>query len=71
MTISISANAEGVGSSKLYERLMKSRMERDLSNNKPLVAHIIVSLLDHKHQFTIPKLPHGLSEGRNLRTNLY
>jgi hypothetical protein len=47
-----------------------SRMDADWVAGKPLVAHVVVALVDNQHQGIVP-VPASLGDGGNPRTNLY
>lgn len=50
--------------------LSQNRMNKDVTEGKPLVAHLIVALCDNKYQ-GIVKVPKSLGNGQNPRSNLY
>jgi len=49
---------------------VQKRLEADIVNGKPIVAHVIVALCDNIHQGIVP-VPKALGDGQNPRTNLY
>lgn len=47
-----------------------ARMDQDVAAGKPLVAHVIVALVDNEHQGIVP-VPASLGDGAAPRSNLY
>jgi hypothetical protein len=46
------------------------RLEADVDADKPLVAHVIVALVDNEHQGIVP-VPASLGNGADPKSNLY
>jgi hypothetical protein len=46
------------------------RMDADLAAGKPLVAHLVVALVDNQHQGIVP-VPAALGDGSDPKSNLY
>src|SRR5688572_19674518 len=45
-------------------------MDADLAAGKPLVAHVVVALVDNQHQGIVP-VPAALGDGSDPKSNLY
>lgn len=49
---------------------VQARVDQDLVDSKPIVAHVVVVLCDNRNQGIVP-VPASLGDGQNPRTNLY
>src|SRR5512134_1492617 len=48
----------------------QARLDADFAAGRPLVAHVVVALVDNQHQGIVP-VRAALGDGGNPRTNLY
>lgn len=48
----------------------QARLEADFAAGRPLVAHVVVALVDNQHQGIVP-VPAALGDGGDPRSNLY
>jgi hypothetical protein len=48
----------------------KARLDADFAAGRPLVAHVVVALVDNQHQGIVP-VPAALGDGGDPRSNLY
>jgi len=49
---------------------VQARVDQDLDDSQPVVAHVVVALCDNRYQGIVPVLK-TLGNGQNPRTNLY
>lgn len=50
--------------------MVQARMDEDVTNGKPLIAHVVVALCDNRFQRIVP-VPAKLGDGDDPRSNLY